>query len=136
MMQATVLSTEHSKPQPEQPQPHPPDVIVKHMNADQPKASNDDPQYADYVNQSRIQAMIDAMHKPLPHSAAVPPEESVPLPPPIVNYPMDEPKMAGLQKGTQQPNFHGYDHNVQPSHMQRSQLSDNNAGEAGRVGIG
>ena len=101
------------------------------MNTDQPNASNDDPRYADYVNQSRIQAMIEAMHKPPPHSVAIPPEESMPLPPPIVKYPMDEPKMAGLQ-GTQQPSFHGYvegDHNVQPSHMQRRQLSDNNAGE-------
>ena len=143
MMQATVLSTEHSKPRPEQPQPHPPDVIVKQMNADQPNVSSNDPQYADYVNQSRIQAMIEAMHKPPPHSAAVPPEESAPLPPPIVNYPVDEPKMAGLRKGTQQPNFHGNvesDHNVPLSHMQRCQLSNTNAGETchgtDRVGIG
>ena len=134
VMQARVFSTEHSKHQPEQSQPHPPDVIAK--NADYVNVSH-------YVNQSRIQAMIEAMHKPPPHSAAVPPEESVPLPPPIVNYPMDEPKMAGLQKGTQQPNFHDNvdsDQTVQPSHMQRTQLSDTNAGEVchgtNRVGMG
>ena len=134
MMQATVLSTEHSKHQPEQPQPHPPDLIVKNVR-------NDNPQYADYVNQSQIQAMIEAMNNPPPHSAAIPPEESVPLPPPIVNYSMDEPKMAGLRKGTQQPNCYVEGgHNVQPSHMQRRQISDTNAGEfchsRDRFGVG
>lgn len=138
MMPATAPSAEHAQQQPVHPQPHQLDHIVKHMNTDQPNASNDDihVQHADYVNQSRIQAMIEeAMHKSRPHSA---PEESPPLPPPIVNYPMDEPNMRGLPKGGQQPNFHGYvesDQTVQPSHMQRRLLSDSNAGEAVMVGL-
>ena len=119
----------HTEHQPTQPHPRPGQVREHVSEAN--RASDYDKQHADCVNQSQIQAMLDARQKGLPvspHSTPVPAEESeVPVfPPPVVMYPVDEQKMVQPQKEIQRStpgdiHGHGYikgSQNVQQRNVQ------------------
>ena len=106
--EAMMLSVEHidhhGARQPTQPQlPHS-SQAPEHVRATE--KSERDMQYADYVNQSRIQAMLDAGRKASPVSpqstSSPAAEESFTLPGPIVQFSGDEQEMIPPQGGIQQ----------------------------------
>ena len=86
--ESTSTSSQHR-------QPMPPAVPTPHARGSEgPDQAN-----ADYVNQSRVQAMLEEIkarkRQPSPessHSAPVPADESLHLPPPFMTFPLDEQK--------------------------------------------
>ena len=86
--ESTSTSSQHRQPMPSAvPTPHA-------RRSEGPDQAN-----ADYVNQSRVQAMLEEIkarkRQPSPessHSAPVPADESLHLPPPFMTFPLDEQK--------------------------------------------
>ena len=104
MMSSGEGVDQHGARQPTQPQlPHSAQT-PEHVRATE--KSERDVQYADYVNQSRIQAMLDASKKALPVSpqstSSPAAEESFTLPGPIVQFSGDEHESEDRGVHTQQ----------------------------------
>ena len=98
--ESTSTSSQHR-------QPMPPAVPTPHAR----RSEGSDQAHADYVNQSRVQAMLEEIkarkRQPSPessHSAPVPADESLHLPPPFMTFPLDEQKGNSVGGASHPPN--------------------------------